>query len=73
MQKKTAKFASHTNDSAWETLEQRRIIVDICVLCKVYTGEQTWENIRDRLQGPCYLSRHDHDHKIRVRIQRTDR
>jgi hypothetical protein len=30
------------------------------------------EIIGDRLIGPCYLSRDDHDHKIRARKQRTD-
>jgi len=31
-----------------------------------------WKSIVDRLKGPCYLSRDDHDHKIRARKQRTD-
>jgi hypothetical protein len=30
------------------------------------------EIIGDRLIRPCYLSRDDHDHKIRARKQRTD-
>jgi hypothetical protein len=37
-----------------------------------YTGERAWISIGDRLQGLCYLSRDDHDRKIRARKQRTD-
>jgi hypothetical protein len=44
----------------------------LCTLFKAYTGEQAWRAIRDRLQGPCYLSRDYHDRKIRARKQRTD-
>ena len=29
------------------------------------------QSIRDRLKGTCYLSRDDHDRKIRARKQRT--
>jgi hypothetical protein len=35
-------------------------------------GEGAWETISDRLQKPCYLSRVDHDDKIRSRKQRRD-
>jgi hypothetical protein len=38
---------------------------------KAYTGERAWKAIGDRLQRPCYLSRDDHDKKIRSRKQRT--
>jgi hypothetical protein len=69
VQKKAAKFANHTNDSAWETLAQRRKIARICALFKAYTGERAWKDIGDRLQGPCYLRRDDHDRKIRARKQ----
>jgi hypothetical protein len=47
-------------------------------LAYVLSSERTWENglgrtsIGDRLQRPCYLSRVDHDRKIRRRKQRTD-
>jgi hypothetical protein len=37
----------------------------------VDTGERAWKAIGERLQGPCYLSRDDHDRKIRSRKQRT--
>jgi len=30
-----------------------------------------WKSIRDRLKGPCYLSREDHDDKISGRKRRT--
>jgi hypothetical protein len=69
---KEAKFASHTKDSVWETLVQRRKIARICALFKVYTGERAWKSMRDRLKGPCYLGRDDHDRKIRVRKKKTE-
>jgi hypothetical protein len=31
-----------------------------------------WEAIADRLERPCYLSRVDHNKKIRSRKQKTD-
>jgi hypothetical protein len=39
---------------------------------KNVTGERAWKAIGERLQEPCYLSRDDHDRKIRSRKQRTD-
>jgi hypothetical protein len=72
MQKKAAKFAYHMSESNWETLSQRRKISCICALFKAYSGEQAWKVIGDRLQRPNYLSRIDHDWKIRNRKQRTD-
>jgi hypothetical protein len=44
----------------------------MCALFKAYTGERAWKAIRDRLQAPIYLSRVDHNWKIRARTQRTD-
>jgi len=44
---------------------------NICTLFKAYSGEWAWKAVGDRLPGPCYLSRHDHDWKIRGRKQRT--
>jgi hypothetical protein len=35
-------------------------------------GKQAWKAMGDRLQRPYYLSRVDHDLKIRSRKQRTD-
>jgi hypothetical protein len=60
------------NDSVWETLEHRRKIARICTVFKAYTREQAWQSIWDRLKGPCYVSRGDHNRKIRARKQRTD-
>jgi hypothetical protein len=71
-QKKVAKFAHHRNNSNWETLAQCRKISRICTLFKAYTGERAWAAIGDRLRSPCYLSRVDHDQKIRGIKQRTD-
>ena len=58
MQKKAAKFAHHMNSSNWETL--------------AYSGERAWKAIGDRLKRLHYLSRVDHERKIRSRRQRTD-
>jgi hypothetical protein len=72
VQKKAAKFAQHTGGLVWETLVQHRKIARMCAIFKVYTGEQAWKAIGDRLQAPCYLSRVNHFWKIRARKQRTD-
>ena len=72
VQKKVAKFAHHTNSSNWETLASRRKLSRICALVKAYPGERAWKVIGDKLQRPHYLSRIDHEHKIRNMRQRTD-
>jgi hypothetical protein len=72
MLKKAAKFANHTNNSVRKTLAQLNNIAHICDLFKANTGERAWNAVGDRLQGPCYLSRDDHDRKIRARKQRTN-
>jgi hypothetical protein len=38
---------------------------------KACKGERAWKTIADRLQAPSYLSRVDHNWKIRARKQRT--
>jgi len=73
VQKKAAKFARHTNSPNWENLASRRKLSRICVLFKAYSGERAWKAIGDRLQRPHYLSRVDHERKIRSRRQRTDK
>ena len=65
VQKKAAKFAQHTNSSNCETLASRRKF-------KSYSGERAWKAIGDRLKRLHYLSRVDHERKIRSRRQRTD-
>ena len=74
VQKKAAKFAHHTNSTNWETLASRRKLSRSCALFKVYSGEREWKVIGDKLQRPHYeyLSRVDHERKIRSRRQRTD-
>jgi hypothetical protein len=71
VQKKAAKFAYHMSESKWEILSQRRKIARICALFKAYSGERAWKFKGDRLQRPNYLSRIDHDWKIRNRRQNT--
>jgi hypothetical protein len=44
----------------------------MCALFKVYTGERAWKTIEDRLQVPSYLSRVDHNWKIRTRKHTAD-
>ena len=68
----SSKFAYHTNESNWETPSQRRKTSRICALFKAYPGERAWKAIGDRLQRPNYLSRVDHERKIRSSRQRTD-
>ena len=53
-------------------MAQRRLIARICALFKANTGKRAWEAIGDRLLKPYYLSRDDHNGKIRTRKQRTD-
>jgi hypothetical protein len=72
VQKRAAKFGNSTSETGWETLPQRRMIAGICALFKAYTGVPAWKVIGDRLLKPCYLSRDDHNRKIRTRKQRTD-
>ena len=72
VQKKVAKFAHHTRDLVWESLDQRRKVARMCATFKAYTGERVRKAIGDRLQAPSYLSRADHYRKIRARRQRTD-
>ena len=72
VQKKAAKFASHTNKSNWKTLMQHRKISCICALFKACSGERAWKAIGDGLKQPHYLSRVDHERKVRTRRQRTD-
>jgi hypothetical protein len=37
VQKRADKFGNNTNETGWETLPQRRMIVRICALFKAYT------------------------------------
>jgi hypothetical protein len=67
VQKKAAKFAYHMNELNWETLSQRRKISHICALFRAYSGEWAWKAIGDRLERPNYLSRVNHERKIRNR------
>jgi hypothetical protein len=69
--KKAAKFAYHMSKSNWET-SQRRKIARICALFKAYSGKRAWKFIGDILQQSNYLSRIQHDWKVRNRRQRTD-
>ena len=72
VQKRAAKFANNKNESGWETFAQRRLIARICALFKAYTRGWAWTEIGDRLLKLCYLSRDDHNRKIRTWKQRTD-
>jgi len=68
----SGQFAHNTNSPNWETLASHRNLSYICALFKAYSGEPAWKAIRDILQWPHYLSRVDHERKIRIRRQRTD-
>jgi len=53
-------------------MSQHRKISRICAFFKAYSGERAWKAIGDRLQRTNYLSRVDHERKIRNRRQSTD-
>jgi len=72
VKKKAAKFAHHKNSPNWEILTSRRKLSRICALFKAYSGERAWKPIGDRLERPHYLSRVDHERKIRIWRQMTD-
>jgi hypothetical protein len=72
VQNRAAKFAHNTNETGWEILAQQRRIARICALLKAYAERQAWKAIGDRLLKLCYLSRVNHNWKIRTRKQRTD-
>ena len=59
-------------DSGWETLAQHRLIARICALFKALTGRRAWKAICHRLLKLCYLSRVEHNRKIRTRKKGTD-
>jgi hypothetical protein len=44
----------------------------MCPVHKAYCGEKAWKDVGDRLDRPHYLSRVDHNLKIRNRSKRTD-
>ena len=69
---RSAKFANNINELGWESLAQRRLICQICTIFKAYIRGRTLKAIRNRLLKPWYLSRGDHNRKIRIRKQRTD-
>jgi hypothetical protein len=60
------------SESKRETLSQRRKISCICALFNTYSGERAWKAIGDRLQRPNYLSRINHERKIKNKSQRTN-
>jgi hypothetical protein len=72
VQKKAAKFSHHTNSPIWEALASRRKIARLGALYKAYCEERAWKDLGDRLERPHYVSRVDHNLKIRNRRQRTD-
>ena len=64
---KCIKFANNIKESGWETLAQRRLIGRICAIFKAYTRGRDRKAKGNRLLKPCYLSREDHNRKIRTR------
>jgi hypothetical protein len=70
--KRAAKSANNITESSWETLAQSRLIARISAFFKAYTWKEAWKATGERLLIPCYLSRVNHNRKIRTRKQRTD-
>ena len=56
---------------SFETLAQRRSIARICALFKACIGRRACKAIGDKIVKRCYLSRDDHNRRIRTRKQRT--
>jgi hypothetical protein len=52
-------------------MASRRKVVRLGALYKAYSGERAWKDIGDSLERPHYVSRVDHNLKIRNRRQRT--
>ena len=71
VQKKAENFARHANSPNRENLASRRKLLRICALFKAYCGERAWKAIGDRSQRPHYLSRVDHERKIRLNMFRA--
>jgi hypothetical protein len=67
VQKLAAKIPISMSDSVWENLAQFRKRVRVCRLFTAYSCERAWKGTENKLQGPCYQSRDDHDRKISVR------
>jgi len=72
VQNKATKFTHCLGRTEWESLAQRRNTACMCALYKAYNGDRACKEIRDRLHAPSYLSKVDHNWKIRARKQRTD-
>jgi hypothetical protein len=72
VQKRVPKFVSNVNESGWETLAQCRLIAQICTLFKICKGRTGLESNKDILLKLCYMSREDHNWKIRTRKQTAD-
>jgi hypothetical protein len=72
VQRRAAKFVNNADQTGWEALAERRRVSRLCALLKAYTGRWAWKAIGGRLLRACYLSREDHNRKIRCSKQRTD-
>jgi len=72
VQKRAAQFANNINEWGWEILAQRRLIARIWAIFKAYTRGRARKATGNRLLKLCYLSREDHNRKIRNRKQRAD-
>ena len=53
-------------------MAQQRLIARICTLFKAHTRRRAWKATGNRLLKPSYVSRDDHNQKIRTRKQKTD-
>ena len=67
VQNGAVKFSNNINESCWDTLAQGRLIPRICALFKACTGRRAWKAIGNRILKQFYVSRDDHNRKIRSR------
>ena len=63
-------FRGNTRNVSWESLEDRRLRARLCAMFKAYSSYPAWKAITRRLYNTTYLSRGDHKHKIKNRLQR---
>ena len=49
----------------WKSLESRRKKARLKCIFKAYTGDPAWRDLTKRLKVPSYLTRKDHNYKIK--------
>jgi hypothetical protein len=71
VQRWAAKFANDADQTGWESFAECRMVSRLCAPFKAYTGRRLGKLLGADSLRPCYLSREDHNRKIRSGKQRT--